>query len=324
MAASIQTISLPTPTAAFYPLTSWEMLTISGKDRVDFLKGLLTNTIRKLSPGDGNPTLYLTVKGRMEGEALLCSQEDEILLLSPPGEGQKLYDFLNRYHIMEDITLNLSQQYQPLLCTGHTLSPLLEAFELSLPDMNKGLRLDSLLPTVDVAIWGTRYPILQPLETLVIWTRSEDAPALMETLQQKGCPPLSETEFLTLRAAYQWYDSQQDLEGLLVHEARLEETHVDFAKGCFVGQEVVARTQHRGQATKYLYTLRASEPLPDNALIQDESGKEVGKVVSQWILSDHTPLYRALLKHKMLEEAEQLQAVVEERAIPIQLVEFTP
>lgn len=299
------------PQAAYIPLSHWETLAVQGNDRVDFLKGLLTNSIRKLSVGDGNLTLYLTVKGRIEGEALVHRREQEFLLLSPPGMGQKLHSFLDRYHIMEDLTLLPTDEFQAILCTGtHT--------GFALPDLGKGAQ---LFPELETSTWCTRYPLLSPLETFVVWTPTDSVSAVCALLESKQFSRLSEEDFSLLRATHQWFDLEQDLQGQLVHEARLENTHVDFAKGCFVGQEVVARTQHRGQASKHIYTLQALESLPRGASIQDGAGKDMGQVTSSWTLKEDVHLLRALLKHKLLGEAEQLQAVANDRCVPVQLFE---
>jgi len=123
---------------------------------------------------------------------------------------------------------------------------------------------------------------------------------------------------------YGWLSATDSLADLLVHEAGLHESHVNYNKGCFVGQEVVARTQHRGKPNKGVFLV---QPLDDPILTPDEeltdsAGKAQGRILSTCDLPSGDRGYVALLKLKAATEGGPLFA--REGDVALQQLILTP
>lgn len=327
MSTTPQTVSIPFPAAGYHALTDWELLSVTGRDRVDFLKGLLTNSIKRVSVGGGNTSLFLTVKGRIQGEAVLAKFEDNLLLLTPPQERQGLLDFLNHYHVIEKVSFSeLDNSIVPYLLVGNELPQSLAKAGLDFPESGQGLQLSEWLEASDTPIWGTRYERMGRLPMLIVWAPQDWTNKVEAKLSELGLEALTHEQVAQARISGGWY-SLPEMKELLVHEANLQETHVDFKKGCFVGQEVVARTEHRGKANKRLVALssEAGNSTEVGASIHNEAGKEVGQIVAAWPGADEKAgtIYRALLRVQAWEEAATLSAASnKEEAVPLQKIEF--
>ncbi|TNE44769.1 MAG: hypothetical protein EP343_29355 [Deltaproteobacteria bacterium] len=310
MSTTPSSVKIALPSQGYTSLSDWNTIAVTGRDRVDFLKGLLTNAIRKLPVGGGNASLFLTVKGRIRGEVLVSKQEDQILLLTAPSEGADLMEFLEHYHVIEKVSFRaLEGELVPYVLLGESLPSVLEESGLAMPEVGHGLDLSELLGVQDSSIWATRLAQLGELPMLLTWIPKESTPTWEERLSAWKLSALPSDDFAKVRVAGNWF-SKAEVENALVHEANLQDTHVDFKKGCFVGQEVVARTEHRGKANKRLVALgsNADSTLEVGAAIHNEAGKEVGTIVAVWpnIAEASGTVYRALLRVQAWEEDQEL------------------
>ncbi len=327
MSTTPSSIRIPLPPQGYTSLSDWDVIAVTGRDRVDFLKGLLTNAIQKLPVGGGNASLFLTVKGRIRGEALVSKQEEQILLLTAPNDGADLLEFLEHYHVIEKVNFRaLEGELVPYLLLGKSLPDTLEELGLTMPEVGQGLDLSHWLGVEGSSVWATRLAQLGELPMLLAWIPEGTIPTWEERLSTWKWSALNSDEFAKIRVAGGWF-SKTEMENHLVHEANLQDTHVDFKKGCFVGQEVVARTEHRGKANKRLVALasNADSPLEVGAAIHNETGKEVGTIVAVWPNISEAPgtVYRALLRVQAWEEEQEL-SVPQEGAenVLLQRMEF--
>lgn len=308
MTLASTTLTVLAPQAGYSLLSSWDVIEVCGKDRSDFLKGLLTNQLQALPEGGGNRSLYLTPKGRIEGEALVARLPDRILLLTPPEGKESLLRFLHHYHVIEDVTIEPCDAIAPLLLVGRDLSTALSSWDVALPVDGHGVVLRALAPNHNEPLWATRYDALAPLEMLIAWLPTSLATEVTERCQSHGLEALTTETVEQLRAAAGWFTAHKELQGLLIHEAGLQSSHVNFKKGCFVGQEVVARTQHRGKANKELVVFQCepSAALAPELALHDESDRNVGQVLRHWQLPNGSSGLLALVKSKALEQDEAL------------------
>src|ERR687887_450812 len=86
-------------------------------------------------------------------------------------------------------------------------------------------------------------------------------------------------------------------ETVIPQEAGLNERAVSFTKGCYVGQETVARLHYRGKPNRHLRGLRLSEPVPSGAELR-RGEKEVGRVTSPVVSPAHGPIALALVRRE--------------------------
>ena len=87
-------------------LSDWSVITLQGDDRRSFLHNMCTNAIRELDPGDGCEAFLTDVKGKIQAHCGVIAREDRLLLVTVPGQAQRIIDQLGRYIIREDVQLS--------------------------------------------------------------------------------------------------------------------------------------------------------------------------------------------------------------------------
>ena len=217
----------------------YQLLNISGADTDLFLQGQLTQDIARLQSGTALPAAWCTPKGRVVATMSLLRSDDDIRLLLPAGIATTFLQRILIYKFRADVQLELQADMEGMAVqTG--------------PDI-KRLQDSSLMP--DAAINSCRSN--GPLTAICIATDplviEVFAPADM--LQELGCQhPLNEAEWrsILIRAGVVRI-SIENSEKYTPHMISLDLAGaVSFDKGCYTGQEIVARTEHRGKSRRRL------------------------------------------------------------------------
>jgi folate-binding protein YgfZ len=246
--------------AALVDRSARAKLRITGSDRVALLHGLTTNDIKKLPEGGALYTAMLTVKGHLVADARVVRRRDDLLLDSEPGLAQTLLEHLDHYLISEDAQLHDA--------TG----------ELGLLSF-AGLRAREAA----AALFGPELVGLEELETreieggLLVGTRLAGAPgvdavvsmeraaALLGDALERGRPLglrlVGEEALEIARVETGVPRFGRDLgPDTIPLEASLERA-ISYDKGCYLGQEVIARATFRGQVRRKLAGFRLPGPL---------------------------------------------------------------
>ena len=227
------------------------LLWIEGPEAEAFLQGILTADVAVLAPGESAYALLLDAKGRIRFDMTCHRDGDEAFtLLTDPSHGDGLAAALERYHVSEDLEV-LGPESSPLVVLGGAPAPAPGA------------------PGVDLAvpgrIPGTTLLVVSDADTAIAAIGLPEATAVaLEALRVEAGVPLVGVD---------------TGEATLVREAGLEEAAVSFDKGCYLGQETVARIAHRGHVNRRLCVLASAEPLPVGAAVR-AGGAEVGRVTS--------------------------------------------
>jgi folate-binding protein YgfZ len=210
---------------------------VRGDDRLTWLNGQITNDVRQLEPGVSVHALAVNVKGKILAEVWVTDIGDALLMLVPERALTPLLESLERFIIMEDVTLER-------LDGAHVLS-------LEGPDAD-GLRAEI---ATDASVHGFRWSPLGlggfawvgPAAALrAIGAQLEPraafiAPAAYELARVRSGQPLFGVDF----------DEHQ-----YPQEAGLKAS-VSFQKGCYLGQEVVCTLENRGRLNRHLCVLRS-------------------------------------------------------------------
>jgi folate-binding protein YgfZ len=249
-----------------------------GEDGLDLLNRMSTNKVVDLAAGEGAVTVLTTDRGRIVDVLGVVNQGDHVVLLTSPGRQQAVIDWLDKYTIMEDLTIkDVSAETAMLALVG--------------PDAAKLLGLDSTelaqdsLTVQTVQVGGTEALVVeQPLGTLSrYWliVKPEAAAGLWQYLSDNGAVPLGANTMDAVRVNFGVPEYGPELgEPYNPLEAGLIGS-VDFAKGCYIGQEVIARLDSYKKVQKYLVSLRFD--VDANISSGDElsqDGKPVGMVTS--------------------------------------------
>ncbi|MCY1033533.1 aminomethyl transferase family protein [Corallococcus sp. BB11-1] len=261
-----------------------EILRITGEDRASFLHGMVTQEVKNLPVGSAAYAAFITVKGAMVGDARILKREGDLLLDMEPGLGAKVREFLDKYLISEDAELHDGTSESGWLrLLGPRTAQVLAAV-LGRPF--EGLAAQASQPAVlagqDVWLLGTALPggvsgvdVLVPRAGLeAVWT------ALAQAGAAHGLKPLGfdALELLRVEAGVPRY-GQDMVDTTIPLEANL--THaISYNKGCYIGQEVIARATFRGRMNRQLAGLLLGETdvAPGTELRRGE--KKVGWVTS--------------------------------------------
>lgn len=264
------------------------LVRVAGSDSPEFLHRILANRVQTLEAGQGNRNLLLTGKGKVLFDFDLAREEEGFRLSTPPGAAAGLLQGLDTYLFGESVELvDASEEHAPVLVAGPGARDLLAAYVGELPESphEHGVaeRDGRRLGITRVAPFGG--------ESFRLDGGPELAPRLWDELVAAGARPSGRIVADSLRVeACRPLWGEDVSPDVYPQEARLEEAF-DLSKGCYIGQEVVAKIDTYGGVNKLLCPLRVShdDPVaPGTRLFrQDEEGgewRDLG-VVTSWAYS---------------------------------------
>jgi folate-binding protein YgfZ len=261
-------------------------LALTGQDRVRLLNGQVTNNVKDLPVGQGCYAALVTNKGRMESDLNIYMLPDEVLLDFEPGLDQNLTERFNRYIIADDVqVVDVAPHYGLLSVQGPRAEELLASVEptLSLPSA------ELQWTRINHPSWGEVYcmnnrRVVLPGFDLFVPTQSLAA-ALARLLDAarsidgRGCGWRA-LEIARIEAGIPRFGAEMD-ETNLPPETNIEARAVDYAKGCYIGQEIIARIRTYGQVAKAIRGLSLDgtlTTLPEKGDKLFAGDKEVGYV----------------------------------------------
>jgi glycine cleavage system T protein len=286
---------------------------VSGDDRVRFLHGMLTNDIKSLQPGKGCYAAFLTAQGRMVGDLRVFCLSDTLLLTTEPCVREKLAPALAKYVIGERPRLVDRSDELAILsvqgpCASQALSQLSTA--LVLPeepfDHLEAVVADTRIQVCRVKRAGAGgYDLILPKTNLSkLWK------LLLEQGRACGLQPvgLEGYNIQRIEAGIPWYGFDMD-ESTLPIEAGLEKSAISFNKGCYIGQEPVARITFRGHVNRKLSGLLLAGECPASRTDKVFSGdQQVGWVTSSgYSFSLRRPIALCYLRREVLEPGTSLR-----------------
>jgi folate-binding protein YgfZ len=259
------------------------LVSLTGADRVRYLNAMLTNNIRDLAPGQGNISLLLSPQGRILAEVETLALTDRLLCVSHAMIREKLVATLEKFIIMDDVTLeDITERMGTVALEGPKAPEIVHAI--------CGLDLNSLaeLGHAEATISGIacrvvhRRPggvpsaefIAERAQLAALWN------LLLEKARARGGGPVGyeALNILRLEAGIPWYGYDFD-ESQIPHQAALEATHISFTKGCYTGQEIVERVRSQGNVQRRRAMLRfAGDAVPARGEPLFSGAAEVGFV----------------------------------------------
>lgn len=283
-------------------VSDWGAFLLSGENAVKFLQGLVSNDVAKLEVGHGCYAAFLNVHGRIEADVHIFRYDDGLVLHTPPAATEWVEKNLSRFRLAGGFELEpCSERYAMLAVLGPQSAALLARItNASVPEALRSK--DVATSTSSLRLLGVRRCATDSTDVLGV---ADDIAALWKRLVNAGAVPVGTDalEIARLEAGIPRFARDFDNDTVL-QEIDCPEI-VSFQKGCYLGQEIVARLHFQGQPSKLLRRLElAGGPLPepgDEVLAADESAKSAGRVTS---VSDATlggPTVFALIKRRYYE-----------------------
>jgi folate-binding protein YgfZ len=284
-------------TAGILDLSYRGRLVLTGADRVRFLNGQVTNNVQGLLVGQGCYSALVTNKGRMESDLNIYILPEEILLDFEPGLSNALSKRLNGYIIADDVqVIDVSPHYGLISIHGPESEAILARTELGLPLPETEFLWGSINHQIHGEIYvmnrrrvGLRgFDLFVPTDGLLGIARRLNAVAI-----QVGGGPCGRDAFETVRmeAGIPRIGAEMN-ERILPLEAGIESRAISYTKGCYIGQEIIARIRTYGQVAKALRGLRFDDDFTTLPASGDKvffGDKEVGYVCS----AKHSPTLNA-------------------------------
>jgi folate-binding protein YgfZ len=229
-------------------------LALTGGDAKQFLQGQVSNEIVALTAGNGCYAALLTPKGKMLGDLRILDADDELLLDTERVALQELFNMIRRFSLGHDVQLHKRTVERGLISLLGPDSERIAAVA-GLPAAEHA-HLAATVDGIDVRAARTDVGI-------DLICASDQTDELTRALSARGAVPISDTtaECVRIERGRPRYGIDLD-DGVIPQEAGLNERAVSFQKGCYVGQETVARLFYRGKPNRQLRGLRLSGPAP--------------------------------------------------------------
>jgi tRNA-modifying protein YgfZ len=292
-------------------------LTLTGAGVTTFLNGQVTNDVEGLQVGEGCYAAFLTHKGKMLGDLRILRTADELLLDTERAALQGLFDMIRRFKIGYEVELHKRTLECGLLSLigprAHEITAIAAAGMLA--PVIEHSHIQAAVAGHSVRLIATASP-----EGLDVLCDSQHTEQIRSSLLAAGAEQVSEAAAETLRVESGIPRFGIDIEpgSVIPQEAGLNERAVSFTKGCYVGQETVARLHYRGKPNRLLRGLLLQRPAQSGEQITagERVVGQLGSVVASRALG---PIALALVRR----EVKPTTAVsVGESRIAAQVVEL--
>ena len=274
-------------------------LALSGAGAVEFLNGQVTNELLTLAPGEGCYAAFLTHKGKMRGDLRILAvgeQDDEqpreLLLDTERSSLQALFDMIRRFKVGYEVELHKRTLEWGLLSLIGS-----EAAAVALGE-DAGKLGSEEHAHEEIELGSIRARAVRTDIGIDLLCAAEDTEELAAALRSRGAVNIGEeaAECLRIEQGRPRYGVDLD-DSVIPQEAGLNERAVSFTKGCYVGQETVARLFYKGKPNRHLRGLRLSEPVAPGAEIK-LGERSVGHIGSSALSPGLGPIALALVRRE--------------------------
>jgi folate-binding protein YgfZ len=261
--------------AALLDLGFRTVVRATGADRAAFLHGMLTNEVAGLAPGSGVPALLLTIQGRVTADVRLLALADALLLDVDVRARADLVEALETLIIADDVELGaLDTPVALLALEGPGAAEIL------------GRKAAALAPYAHatLALGGATVRAQRASEIdgpgFVLHVDAGRAPELFDALIARGARPAGMDALEGRRVEVGVPRIGLDMDASTLALEVPVEAAISTSKGCYLGQEVVARGTARGHVNRRLVALRLSGPHPVRGAALLADGKDVGRLTT--------------------------------------------
>jgi folate-binding protein YgfZ len=270
-------------------LANWSSVTLTGADRQTFLNNFCTNDVKRLGPGEHCEAFLTSVQGKILGHGLVHCRANELVIITVPALAPKMIAHLDRYIIREDVQLRdtTAERAYLLIAGGEEAGAGLNG--------ETWIRWRLLHAPFCGLLEATPDRLSQVRQELkaagAMWCGDGDA--AFDALRIESGTPLFGIDF----------DEEN-----LPQEVGRDELAISFTKGCYLGQETVARIDALGHVNQRLVGVRFAGPnVPNPKTELTDGGTPAGQVTSA-AYSPHlgSPLALAMVRRRWVSPGSQL------------------
>ncbi len=307
---------------------AWErpdrgLIELTGTDRVKFLHNFCTHDINRLPAGNAREAFLCNVKGRIVGHVSVLALPEALLLETGAAGVASLLAHLDRYLIREDVTLtDRTGDLAAVWISGTDCAQVLaRAVGVSLTTAAPDHVQQVMSPVLGASIVLATLPRLSTEDSVAFIPRSATS-TLWNALDTAGVRRGTDAEWTAQRIAAGFPEYGVDLtDDCLAQEAGRNARCLSFKKGCYLGQEPIARLDALGHTNRELRRLHwsTSEAVPvGTRLIEPASGQEAGWITSCAVLPDGSATVAlGFVKARWMADGTLLQLA--ERSTPVRV-----
>ncbi len=240
--------------AGWHSLPNLRRLRITGEDRVRWLNGMVTNTVRDLQAGELNYTFLLNAQGRIQGDGWVWMLRDALLFATEQGE--KLGAHLDKFIIMDDVEL-LPEEASAFLVAGPQAAAALDVSMAVGQFIERSGALIGRTGTRQYTVWGGNAP---PANAAACGPEAAEALRILEGVPRYGV----------------------DITDRTLAQETGQTRALNFNKGCYLGQEIVERVRSRATVHRAVRSFALEGDLPQlpAPLFAQEKADAVGELTS--------------------------------------------
>ncbi len=307
---------------------AWErsdrgLIELTGTDRAKFLHNFCTHDINGLPAGTAREAFFCNVKGRIVGHVTVLALPEALLLETGTASVSGLIAHLDRYLIREDVTLtDRTGDLTAVWISGPDCAGVLaRAVGVSLTTTAPDRVQQVTSPVLGASVILATFPRLSTGDSVAVIPPST-TPTLWNVLDTAGVRRGTDAEWTALRIAAGFPEYGVDLsDDFLAQEAGRNARCLSFTKGCYLGQEPIARLDALGHTNRELRRLHwsGSEAVPTGTrLIEPASGQEAGWITSCAVLPDGSATVAlGIVKARWMADGTVLQLA--ERTTPVRV-----
>lgn len=279
--------------AAFVARPTPALLALIGDDAAEFLQGQVTNDIEQLEAGQGHYAALLTPKGKLRADMRILKTADELLVLTDTERLPIVRHTIDTFRIgyffkAED----RSDDVALISLIGPKAKEFLNAIAPAQPGNHENAN-------APITIGDETLLAITTLLGVDLIGSVSAITAATEALKSDDIPKASAAaaEIIRVEHAIPSFGHELD-ENIIPGEAGLNERAVSFQKGCYVGQETVARMHYKGKPNRSLKGLKADKPLTQGATVTAADGRELGRVGSAVVSPTNGPIGLVVLRRE--------------------------
>jgi folate-binding protein YgfZ len=257
---------------AVVELSGWSSIAIRGKDRHTFLHNFCTNDVKRLTIGASCEAFFTNVKGKTIGHGLICSKADELRFLGAPGQAPTIVAHLDRYVIREDVQLlDTSASRKHFLVAGAD------------GEIKGGFSWSGVVGD----------------PCTIVGEESGEVSSVLGGLIETGFVSVAQPSFdrARIETGFPMYGVDFDENNLPQEVGRGREA-ISFTKGCYLGQETVARIDALGHVNQQIVGVKFpvdADPATGGELSKDDA--IVGRITSVTFSPElNAPLALAMIR----------------------------
>ncbi len=254
------------------------IFSLAGPDRQRYLNAILTSNVRDLKTGQGTIGLLLTPQGHILAEIETLAGEDKILAVSHAMVRERTFATLDKFIIMDDVTLeDVTASMGTLDLVGPRADELISKFaRVDISAMPEFAHVEAKLGAIPCRI--VRHTFTEHPAAMLVVAREQLIPLWKELearVRSHGGVPagMEALNSVRLESGIAWFGQDYD-DRNIPHEASLENSHISYEKGCYTGQEIVERVRSRGHVNRRLTALKFLDdkaPAEGTKLLMPES-----------------------------------------------------